>query len=228
LEKSTSQGICIDIITLLSKLMPCALGFRRWIFLPVLFLVMGLTSCGHKNDEARALQVRKVFESCKTGLLNNQMDQVMACIPKNVDNYLAQLKSNGKSTPSLASNNAPGVDLLLKTAMEKRVPDDLRPGLTFNTLIQRIEDRRLLNLHEVEQIDLGRVYVNGDRASGQIYYQGTLTALRMPFIREDGNWKIDILAILPYAEVLMRLDRAIKGETQNEQVDLLVSRLPSL
>jgi len=188
----------------------------------------GLTSCGHSHEAIKAAQVKSAFESCKTGLLNNKIDQVMACIPKNVDDYLTRLKANKKSEQSSTPDTSPGVDLLLKTALEKRVPDDLRAGLTFNILMQRISDRHLLNLHEVQEIDLGRIYVNGNRASGEIYYQGTLTALRMPFIQEDGSWKIDILAILPYAEVLMRLDRAIKDESQAEQVDLLVSRLPSL
>jgi hypothetical protein len=36
------------------------------------------------------------------------------------------------------------------------------------------------------------------------------------------------MALLPYAEVLMRLDRAVKNETQAQQVDQLVSKLPSL
>ena len=55
-----------------------------------------------------------------------------------------------------------------------------------------------------------------------------LTALRLPFLKEGGAWKIDVMALLPYAEVLMRVDRAIKGETQARQVDQLVGKLPSL
>jgi hypothetical protein len=189
---------------------------------------VGLTACGHRGESVQAARVKQAFESCKTGLIINQTDQVMACVPRNVDDYLTRLKSNEKSAPIGASISSPGVDLLLKTALEKRVPDDLRPSLTFNILMQKIAQKHLLSLREVQQIDLGRVYINGDRASGEIYYEGTLTALRLPFIQENGSWKIDILAILPYAEILMRLDRAIKGETEQEQVELLVSRLPSL
>jgi len=206
-------------------------GSWKWVLPACLAILTGLTSCSRSHEVAGAAQVKKAFESCKTGLINNQMDQVMACIPANVNDYLNQLKSNEKKVspvPPSAPSTSPGVDLLLKTALQKRVPDDLRADLTFNILLQKIAAKHLLNLREVQSIDLGRIYVNGDRASGEIYYQGTLTALRMPFIQENGNWKINILAILPYAEILMRLDRAIKDETQQEQVELLVSRLPSL
>jgi hypothetical protein len=222
------SGIYFDVILLLSKVMPCVHGSRKWVVLVSLVAIAGLTSCSPVREAAQAAQVKKAFESCKSGLINNQMDQVMACTPSNVDDYINHLKSNDKKASADPASNSPGVDLLLKTALEKRVPDDLRPNLTFNLLMQKITEKHLLSLREVQQIDLGRVYVTGDRASGEIYYQGTLTALRMPFVRENGSWKIDILSILPYAEVLMRLDRAIKDETQQEQVDLLVSRLPSL
>jgi hypothetical protein len=36
------------------------------------------------------------------------------------------------------------------------------------------------------------------------------------------------MALLPYAETLMRLDRALKGESESDQVDQLVAKLPSL
>ena len=125
-------------------------------------------------------------------------------------------------------SQSPGVDLLLRTALEKKVPADLRSKLTLGALLQRITDRHLFNPRDVREIALGRVSINGNRASAEVYYQGTLTALRLPFLKEGDAWKIDVMAILPYAEVLMRVDRAIKGETEAQQVDQLVSKLPSL
>ena len=193
----------------------------------------GMTSCKRSDAAAQESQVKRAFDSCKEALIERQTDQVMVYIPQNVDDYLGQLKANPKnSTAHLTANTwtdeSPGVDLLLRTALEKKVPDDLRSKLTLKILMQRIADKRLLNPHDVEQITLGRISVNGGRASAELYYQGTLTALRLPFVREDKDWKIDIMSILPYAEVLMRLDRAIKGETENQQVEFLVSKLPSL
>jgi len=108
------------------------------------------------------------------------------------------------------------------------VPADLRAKLTLGALLQRITDRHLFNPRDLREIALGRVSINGNRASAEVYYQGILTALRLPFLKEDDAWKIDVMALLPYAEVLMRVDRAIKGETLTQQVDQLVSKLPSL
>jgi hypothetical protein len=155
----------------------------------------------------------------------------LAYIPVHVGDYLNALNSeaaNPVSSPNPATSPSPGVDLLLRTALEKKVPADLRPHLTLGTLMQRIADRHLFNPRDVREIALGSVAVEGNRASAQVYYQGTLTALRLPFLKEGDSWKIDVMALLPYAEVLMRVDRAIKGETEAQQVDQLVSKLPSL
>jgi len=164
-------------------------------------------------------------------MIESQTDQAMAYIPRDVDDYLNDLNSRtGNSTlsPGGAASSSPGVDLLLRTALEKRVPAPLRFNLTLGALMRRITDRHLINPRDVREMALGSVSINGNRASAEVYYQKTLTALRLPFVKEGDTWKIDVMALLPYAEVLMRVDRAIKGETLTQQVDQLVGKLPSL
>jgi hypothetical protein len=193
--------------------------------------VWGTSSCSRMGPTNEQAQVARAFESWKSAVINNQTDQAMAYIPRHVDDYLQALNSGGENSAP-AANAAPspwpGVNLLLRTALEKKVPFPLRFHLTVGTLMQRISDRHLFNPRDVREIKLGHVSIDGNRASAEVYYQGTLTALRLPFIKEGDAWKIDVMALLPYAEVLMRVDRAIKGETETQQVDQLVSKLPSL
>jgi hypothetical protein len=189
---------------------------------------LGMVSCSHLGQTSEQARVTRAFEAWKSAVINHQPDQAMAFIPRHVDDYLRNLNSGSQNPVPAAPSQSPGVDHLLRTALEKKVPADMRSNLTVATLMQRITDRHLLNPHEVQQINLGPISINGDHASAEVYYQGTLTALRLPFVKEDDNWKIDVMAVLPYAEVLMRLDRAIKGETEAQQVDQLVSKLPSL
>ena len=191
-------------------------------------LAVCLCSCGN-NDTSRAQgEVTQAFESWKNAVIGQQNDQAMIYIPKDVDDYLATLNSSAAPETKAPPSQSPGVDLLLRTALVRKVPADLRTNLTLATLWQRITDRHLFNPRDVREIDLGRISVNGKRATAELYYQGALTALRLPFIKESNVWKIDVMAILPDAELLMRVDRAIKRETEEQQVDELVSKLPSL
>jgi hypothetical protein len=203
---------------------------RRWRRALWILAVLGLTSCQRSGPTTEQARVTKAFDAWKTAVINHQPDRAMAYIPRHVDNYLATLNAPPPATPptNAPPSPYPGVDLLLRQALEKKVPADLRAKLTLATLLQRITDRNLFNPRDVRELTLGPVTVNGDRASAQVYYDDTLTAVRLPFVKEDDTWKIDVMAVLPYAEELMKLDRAIKGETQPQQVDQLVAKLPSL
>lgn len=201
---------------------------------PLILVVFGLVSCGRHGENSDEARVRKTFESWQTAILNSHMDQAMTYIPQNVYDYFQILNSEEKTlTPIATSVNpivteAPGVDLLIRTALDKKVTPGLRPTLTLDNLVQRITDKRLFKPNDLRQIKLGYIAINGNHASADIYYQGTLTALRLPFLKQGSEWKIDVLAILPYVEVLMRVDRAIKGETEAQQVDRLISNMPVL
>jgi hypothetical protein len=186
-----------------------------------LFVLASCQSAGLTSEQAK---VARAFDSWKDAVIDGQPDKAMAYIPRHVDNYLNSLNSPADPAPS----EYPGVNLLLRRALEKKVPAELRARLTVAALIQRITDRHLFNAHDLREITLGPVLVDGDRASADVYNDGTLTSVRLPFVKEDGGWKIDVMAILPYAETLMRLDRALKRETEEEQVDQLVTKLPSL
>jgi hypothetical protein len=199
--------------------------------IPGLFAILGATSCSHLGQSSEQAKVSQAFNSWKEAMINNQTDLAMTYIPSHVDDYLHVLNSapeSAASSPTTPPSQSPGVDLLLRTALEKKVPADLRTNLTLSGLLQRITDRKLFNPRDLRQIALGRISVTGDRASAEVKYQDMLTALHLPFIKENGAWKIDVMAIIPYAEVLMRVDRAVKNESQTQQVDQLVSKLPSL
>jgi hypothetical protein len=212
----------------------CCNFFRQtpWV-IPLFLVILGLASCNRHGESSEQARVRGTFKSWQTAVLNFHMDQSMAFIPQNVYDYFQVLNSGVKApVPGISVNpvasGSPGVDLLLRTALDKKVAPGLRPTLTLDNLVQRIAVKHLFKPRDVRQIELGYISINGDHASADIYYQGTLTALRLPFLKQGNDWKIDVLAILPYIEVLMRVDRAIKGETQAQQVERLVSNIPLL
>lgn len=202
--------------------------------LPVIFTsvlaLLGTSSCGRLGQTDEESRVAHAFAAWKQAIIDQRTDVALTYIPGHVEDYLNRLNTApvGNATGAPSASPSPGVDLLLRTALEKKVPAEMRAHLTLGSLMQRINERHLFHSSDVRQIDLGRVTIDGDRASAEVYYQGTLTALRLPFIKEGEAWKIDVMAILPYAEVLMRVDRAIKGETEAQQVDQLVSKLPAL
>ena len=140
-----------------------------------------------------------------------------------MSDYLAVLNSGNSPAPAPSS---PGVDHLLRTALDRKVAPSLRAHLNLQLLLQRLADHGLLDCREIRDLALGPVTIKGGQASAELYYQGTLPPLRLPFVKQNQIWKIDLLAMLPYAEVLMRVDRAVNGRTESQQVEQLVSHFP--
>jgi len=204
-----------------------------WLTAILIFVVPGaITSCSHARDTAKETQIKSTFSACKTALLHGQAGPALACVSRNVEDYLTRLKAGSPNSSAFiemdSGSLSPSVDLFLRTALVKKVPQDLRSRLTLELLLQTIMEKRLVDPRDIQELDLGRIDVNGDHATAELYCQGSRLALGLPFIQEGKDWKIDILALLPYAEILMRLDRAINGKTEKQQVELLVNGLPSL
>ncbi len=205
-------------------------GLRLFVALaPILLAGFGLMSCSRDQSALDGVRVKADFEACRTALLNRRADEAVRYLPQNVDDYFASLNSGNPNPPvSKTAPVVPQVDLLLRTALSEKVPREVRPQLTLETLLQRLADRGLLSTKQIRNLSIGPVVVQGDRASAELYFQGRPLPVRLPFVKQAQIWKIDLLAMLPFAEVLMRLDRAITGKTASEQVTQLVRPLPIL
>jgi hypothetical protein len=222
-------------VGLSSCLMACPPGrLRPLLALAAGFLVvmLGLTACSRDDGTVEAAQVKTAFAACRTAILSRHADEALKYLPEDVDDYFKILNAGQVPAPpvqtAFGSAEVPGVNLLLRTALDEKVTPDLRSHLTLQTLLQRVADHGLLDTRNIRDLSLGRVDVRGQRATAELFCQGKPVPLRLPFVKEDQVWKIDLLAILPYAEVLMRLDRAVTGRTQNQEVAQLVNSLPTL
>jgi hypothetical protein len=193
-----------------------------------LFVALALVACSRDNQTQQA-QVKSDFASFRSAILNRHADQIYRYLPQNVGDYLAMLNTPGDaSAPSGPIYGSPGVNLLLRTVLDQKVDPSLRAHLNLQLLLQRLSDRGLLDCHEIRGLFLGRVSVNGERATAELYFNNNLLPLRLPLVKQEGLWKVDLIAMIPYAEVLMRLDRAITGKTESQQVAQIVHPLPAL
>jgi hypothetical protein len=188
--------------------------------------LLALAACHHTDTRAEQARVAQTFDAWKQAVLDHHAGQSTIYIRRNADDYLASIKTPPAS--GAAASPHPAVDLYLRRALATKVPPDLRANLTLATLLQRISDRNLVNPRDVSALTLGPVDVEGSKASATIYYNGVVTPVSLAFLKEDGAWKIDILSILPWTETLLTLDRLVTRKSEDEQVDQLVAKLPSL
>ncbi len=139
---------------------------------------------------------------------------------------LDYLRGTALNTPDPQAPDAEVRDLV-RRVIEKMTPGGIRPGFTLDIPLQHMLDRSMMNTHAIDSLELGPVTVTGGSAHAEVLWQDYHTTYQLLLVKEGRDWKIDLLGILPYAEIGMRVDRAIKNETEPQQIDRLVSLVPT-
>ena len=113
-----------------------------------ILLGLGTASCTHSNS-VKTAAVKNDFGTFRTALLQGNVHQVITYVPQNVSTYLMTINSMGAVPPSPETPAAPSVDLLLRTALARKVAPQLRAHLTLQDLLQRLSGQGLLNCREI-------------------------------------------------------------------------------
>jgi hypothetical protein len=187
-------------------------------------LVLGVAGCSSAPPSDQAPLVRQAFDGFK--------DQVALGHAREALDYLDQptrdyLQSAATRDPS---GSGPEVDLVIRRAVQKLTPGGVGPDFDLAQPVQRLLDLGLVRPGDLAQLTLGPVHVDppGRTAQAEAIWTGAPTTLQIHFQRDDsGSWKIDLLNLLPYASSALTMDRALKRETQDQQLDRLIGALPN-
>ena len=191
--------------------------------LGLLLLASCLSACAPAvpNDQEQQAQIREVFASFKADLFSGHAKQALAYLDRDSLNYF---QTAATKSPAPGAKDAQ-IQYLLHRVLEKITPGGIKPGFTLDVPVQRILDAGWLTTRDLDHIELGPVKITGGQAQTEILWEGSHTTFQLFFLRQDG-WKIDIITMLPYAELALQSDRAIRRETDAQQLDRLVSQVP--
>lgn len=168
--------------------------------------------------------VRQSFEAFKAALAARQAQQAIGVLDQPTRDYLQA------SVTSPLDPSAPDEEVreLVRQAAAKLTPGGIRPGFKLETPLQRVLNAGWINAQDIGQLGLGPVTVEGGQAHAEVMWQDQPTTLELVFVRESGEWKIDLLKLVSYANLALRMDRTVKGQTETEQVARLVAQVPAL
>lgn len=132
----------------------------------------------------------------------------------------AALAGPGPALDALAPAERLGA-LSLRHYME---PAEIRkhdaPGLVEQALA-----RGWLDPDIIGRAGLGKVSVKGDRASGALLVDGQPALVPAAFVREGGEWRIDLGQPLQIADALIRTTALLSKRTEDQVVDEILEHL---
>jgi hypothetical protein len=199
------------------------MSVRPILLLVAITLAALSAGCSHPAPAEEQAQVRQAFDGFKDQVALAHAQPALAYLDRATLDYLQAAATRPPS------DTEPATDLLLRRAAEKLTPSTIDAGFNLATPLQRLLDQGVVQPRDLDPITLGPVSLDssGQTAQGEVFWSGKGTTLQLVFKREDSGWKIDLLNLLPYASSALAMDRAIKRETEDEQIARLVRALPN-
>lgn len=178
--------------------------------------------CSHPAPAEEQAQVRQAFEGFKDQVALEHAGPALAYLDRPTLDYLQAAVTRPPS------ETEPATDLLLRRAAEALSPGGSGPGFDLTVPLQRLLSGGVLQPRDLDPVTLGPVSLDADgqTARAEVVWTGKGTTLQLLFRREGSGWKIDLLNLLPYASSALAMDRAIKRETEDEQIARLVGAIP--
>ena len=198
---------------------------RSWRWLIFALAAGILLSCApaSRDEQDQKKQVKTVFADFKHAIFAAHAAEALRHVDRPSLDYL---RNTIQTAPDPAAPDAE-IRQLVRQAVLKMAPGASGPHLNLENSLQRILDQGWMNTHALDSIALGPVTFSGGGAHAEALWQGAHTTYQVSFVREHNEWKVDLLGIVPYAELALRLERTLKGETEAQQLNRLVGLIPA-
>ena len=191
----------------------------------VLVLAAALGGCSPPAPPSeQAPLVQQAFEGFKDQVALAHAPETLAYLDRPTRDYLRQAVTRAPAPSDSA------VDLLIRRAAQKLSPEGIGPDFNLEVPLQKLMNQAGIRPADLGALALGPVSVDatGRNAHAEALWAGTPTTLQVIFVRdESGAWKIDLLNLLTYASTAMTMDRTLKRETEDQQIDRLLRAVPS-
>jgi hypothetical protein len=197
--------------------------FCRWLLLGLVAETLLTCAPASRHEQEQKEQVQAVFADFKHAIFAAHAAEAL----RHVDQASIDYLRSAIQTPPDPAANDDEIRQLIRQAVLKMAPGASGPNLRLDDSLQRILNQGWMNTHALDSIALGPVTITGGGARAEALWQGKPTPYQFSFVRENNQWKVDLLGLVLYAELGLGLERALKGETEAHQLERLVGLIPA-
>jgi hypothetical protein len=198
-------------------------SFSLLIAFTALAATLGGCSAPPPTADEQKQQVRQAFDGFKDSLALAHAHEALSYIDRPSRDYLQQIATKA---PDPADTE---LVILIRRAVAKLTPGGIQPGFTIETPLQAVLNAGWVTPADLGELTLGPVTLGADgtHAQAEALWLGTPSTFQVQFVRESDSWKIDLFNVLPIAQSALGMDRAVKNQTEAQQLDRLVGEVPN-
>lgn len=217
-----------------------SLLLERGLAVAVLTLAQGAPAAGQPGLlelDPDVLAVRRVFDGYKTALMSADGASARRLVDQATLDYYQRVKDLALEADAETMKGETFINRLLVVTLRQELAPEVLADMEFEDLVVHAVSRGWIGQEAVEQIEMGRVKVQGDDATAEARIAGRddvaqdptaaggLAALSYRFTREDGQWKFRFSTLV---ESLNETVSQLSAQLGTQEDDLIFTLVEAL
>jgi hypothetical protein len=178
-----------------------------------------------QGSQSEGELIRQAFLAYKAAILQHQGESSVLLVNTATIQYYARMKALALEGQEKDVRQLTPAHKIMVLTLRHRIPVGALRGMTPEKVFIHAVNQGWIGKNGVLDSDIGQVQIFGNDASAEHVKNGKPTSLKYRFTKEDGNWKIDLTALMPLADQAMSM--LIKKEGLDEDT-FIISLIESI
>lgn len=183
----------------------------------ILFVLAALllAACGDSSDPAAEAEIRALWDRFKDATLNGKGEAAADCVTQETLDYYDRIRRLALHAERKELEGEALVWRYTVLSIRMRVPADRLAAMSGQDLFAHGVNEGWVGKESTQQQDIGKVSVRGDHASAPAVQGGKTTDLLFLFVRDGGQWRLDMMDLI--RRVTPMFDRLRKDSGLSEE-----------
>ncbi len=170
-------------------------------------------------------QVEQVFAAARSALASGNGAAALPLLSRDSRSRIEAIRTAARAGSAASLGRfTPAEKVAVLSLQRFLTPAQLRHSTTPD-LINHALAEHWLSPATIADSTLGKLMVDGTRASAPLLLKGRPSLVSATFVRDGGQWRIDLGRTVAVADEFLRAFAAIAGRTEDAYVGELVGRL---
>ncbi|MDR4497030.1 MAG: hypothetical protein MRK02_03755 [Candidatus Scalindua sp.] len=167
----------------------------------ILFICLLHSSCTNETTQQPVENsgVKSVFDSYKNSILKQDGSKAVKYVSLSTIEYYGQMMDAALTGKEEEVKKLSTIDKMMVLLLRHRIDPKLLANMTADELFVYTVDNSWIK-DSVINSDIGEINESNDKATAEFINYGKKTPLKYTFMRENGQWKLDLTAVMPISD----------------------------
>ena len=176
--------------------------------------------------DPRALeQIERLFTTAQSALAKGVGGAVLPLLSRTSRSRIEAVQSAARAGSAANLTPLSPAEKVVALSLQRFVPHAQLQRWTTPELINRALAEHWLGLATIAESSLGKLTFNGSRASAPLLLKGRPSLVSVAFVRDGGQWRIDLGRTLAVADELLRAIASLSGRGEEDAIREWVGHL---